>query len=385
MILNRSKNDASAVLDLIRAVAAQTVCIGHAINFSQDIRSTMLPSAAVVAFFLISGFVIAHTLISRSNDPSYGPVQFAIDRFARIYTAYLPALLLIALADYAMAFAGHPLPGDPIGIRTLAGNLMLRENMPGWPGVTTFGSAGHLSSVALEFHIYLFVGAAFFLLRGQAVLLCAAVIAVLWRTIAAYSVATPGTDSSLFLVWLAGFSAYFVAGQAANARGLRLALIAMLIGLSVLWAANRTEVDAELVNIMPLSLAFLCLMAVSQYQAAIPATLAGVIRFFADYSYSLFLIHLTIIKLIYAAPISKSVAIPLAIVVANIAAIGFAFAFERNYRKVASLIRAMPQLMTVSGITFPVRLLPDRSLKTVRYWLSGLMMFLILILPAWLG
>lgn len=345
IVLDRSKNDTSATLDFMRAAAAQIVCVGHAFNFAEIGASTLLPNFGVVLFFLISGFVIAATLSNRSSDPAYGPVEFAIERFARIYTAYLPALALIAISDYAMSWAGNPLPGDSISLTTLFGNLILRENLPGWPSVSTFGSAGHLTSVALEFHIYLFVGAVFFLLKARGVPLCLFVIFLIWKVPAAYASATPGTDRALFLIWLVGFATFYMASSASRDRSLRLAAILLLIASLARWAWHRTSVDADWSNIPALGLAFLCLIILTQGLSWISPKTTAAMRFFADYSYSLFLIHLTIIKLIYVLPLDRRAAIPLAIVLSNALAILFAAAFERHYRVVANAIKVRVGLL----------------------------------------
>jgi peptidoglycan/LPS O-acetylase OafA/YrhL len=339
IVLDRSKNDASVALDFMRAAAAQIVCVGHALNFSFIGTSTLLPNFGVVLFFILSGFVIAATLTGKSSNPAYGPIDFGIERFARIYTAYLPALVFIAIADYAMAWVGHPLPGDSISLRTLLGNLVLRENLPGWPSVPTFGSAGQLSSVALEFHIYFLVGAVFFLVKARSILLCVIVIVLVWKIPASFAVGVPGTDRALFIVWLAGFAAFYIVAAAEHDRKLWLVALAGLVASSWWWARHRTEVDSELANLPALAAAFLSLMIVAKQQHMIPAKAAAVVRFFADYSYSLFLIHLTVVKLIYAMPIDRGIAIPLAILASNVLAIPFALVFEQRYRAVANAIK----------------------------------------------
>lgn len=335
MILDRNKSDASAALDLMRALAAQTVCIGHAVNLAGIGLYTTMPSAGVVVFFLISGFVIAYTLAQKSVDPTYGPIEFGIDRFARIYTAYLPALLLIAALDWAMQF-----PDGSRSMQTFLGNLIMRENLPGWPSVTTFGSAGHLTSVALEFHIYLFVGAAYFLFRGRNVLLCLALAFAFFDIPLAFTAATPGTDRSLFIVWLAGFAAYYIASVAEHFRTVRAAMAFLTCLTLTYWFYNRTGAEAELQNVAPLGVAFICLMTLAQFQSTMSARATSVIRFFSDYSYSLFLIHLTIVKIVYTLPMDRRLLLPFAILLANALAIGFAFAFERHYRGVARFIKA---------------------------------------------
>jgi peptidoglycan/LPS O-acetylase OafA/YrhL len=101
--LDPKENDTSLTLDLLRAVAAQMVCVGHAIIFFvSGSRPQWLPvmqNIGVLIFFLISGFVIAAALSRRSGEPDYGFLRFFVDRFARIYSGLLPALVLILAVD----------------------------------------------------------------------------------------------------------------------------------------------------------------------------------------------------------------------------------------------------------------------------------------------
>ena len=73
------------------------VCVGHAINFG-GLGSTSAPALGVLLFFILSGFVIAHTLKTKTDSGPYSLGQYAVERTARIYCAYLPAMLLIGLA-----------------------------------------------------------------------------------------------------------------------------------------------------------------------------------------------------------------------------------------------------------------------------------------------
>src|SRR6476646_1186248 len=106
--LDQFKNGTSASLDLLRAVAAQMVCVGHAINFG-GLGSTSAPSIGVLLFFILSGFVIAHPLKTKTDSGPYSLGQYAVERTARIYCAYLPAMLLIGIAHLFLTFS----PSDP--------------------------------------------------------------------------------------------------------------------------------------------------------------------------------------------------------------------------------------------------------------------------------
>lgn len=339
--LDPSKNNTSITLDFLRAAAAQMVCVGHALNFGSGATVTLLPNVGVLIFFILSGFVIAHTLSTKSQSKTYGIADFGIERFARIYTAFLPAIVLIAAADYLMQYLGQPLPGDPTNLRTLLGNLTMRQGLPSSWGVSTFGSAGHLTSVAVEFHIYFFIGAIFFLLRGRSILLCV-VLAMLFSTMPlGYFTNIPGSDRALFAMWLAGFAAYYVAKSAQlDKRQTRWAGI-VFIGLTWYWATHRTPNDYDIQNYPALTLAFFALIIFTQGVLILPEAVIKVIRLGADYSFSLFLIHLTIIKIVLLIPMSVPLRISLAILIANIVAIGFAIAFEHHYRRVAHYLKGL--------------------------------------------
>jgi peptidoglycan/LPS O-acetylase OafA/YrhL len=330
--LHPAKNDTSATLDLMRAAAAQIVCIGHAVNLSGS-GYTHLPNVGVLLFFLLSGFVIAHTLSMKSRSEDYGLTAFAIERFSRIYTAFLPALLIIAAADYLMQYVGSPLPGDPTDLHTLFGNLTMRQGL----SVPTFGSAGQLTTIALEFHIYFFVGAIFFLLKGKRILPCL-VFAVFFAEMPLKWL-SGASHPALFAMWLAGFGAHYIAASVKADLAVPAAICFFV--LTWYWAQYRTANEYDLSNYPALTLAFLSLVIFTQQTCFLNAASQRFIRFTADYSFSLFLIHMTIAKIAMMMPAPALVRIATAIAVSNILAIGFAYVFERHYRRVADSIKRL--------------------------------------------
>ena len=171
-ILDRSKNDTSVTLDLLRAIAAQMVCVGHGIAFFMPPwRPSELPlmqNVGVLIFFVLSGLLISFTLIERSKHSSYGFGTFWLERFARIYSALVPALLFVAVLDGVVihifnerAFA------DYYTAKTFVGNLFMFELYRGvlakYLRTPAFGSASPLWTLAIEWHIYMFVAAVFFI------------------------------------------------------------------------------------------------------------------------------------------------------------------------------------------------------------------------------
>jgi peptidoglycan/LPS O-acetylase OafA/YrhL len=327
--LDKSKNDTSLALDLLRAVAAQMVCVGHAINFSKC-GHTLAPVWGVLIFFILSGFVIAYTLDSKSRGENYNLVEFGVERFARIYSVYAPALLLIAVADWAVA--------GLFNYKALLGNLLMLQNVPN-SGFTTYGTAGQLTSIAVEFHIYFFAGAAFFLLQGKQRALCVAVLILFTKMPLAYTMNITETDRSLFVLWLAGFALYFVL-RSADLRGLAPWLL--LATAAAAYRGNQffQPNPYDLANYPIIVMVFTCFLAATQ-STNVLARFRHVIRFFAGYSLSLFLIHLTIITHITKRwPERYDIALA-AVVISNIIAALLATVTERHYRALASRIKTL--------------------------------------------
>jgi hypothetical protein len=95
---------------------------------------------------------------------------------------------------------------DPTDVRTFLANLSMLQMYPMTKGFGTFGTAGQLSSIAQEFHIYFFVGALYFLCIGRQRVV-AAIVAVLS---ARMPLGNFLDGRALFLLWMMGFSVYFV-------------------------------------------------------------------------------------------------------------------------------------------------------------------------------
>ncbi len=91
--------DRMPVLDILRGLAALAVCLFH---FGNDGLWSRVPGGfvfesgylGVYAFFVISGFVIPHSLVGKEHTVSnYG--RFLIRRFLRLQPAYVAALLVV--------------------------------------------------------------------------------------------------------------------------------------------------------------------------------------------------------------------------------------------------------------------------------------------------
>ena len=347
--LDRSKNDTSVTLDLMRAVAAQMVCVGHAFVFFIGGWPGALPymqNVGVLLFFLLSGFLITHTLVSRSQNPNYGFWQFCIDRFARIYSGLIPALFFVVIVDRLVLYiTGEPTIARYYTLKTFVANLFMLE---GYRGVfenslrwAAFGSASPLWTLAIEWHIYMFAGAIFFMFKTPRSIPYLIPVALFFgQTPVHYlfgAVQADGVGRGLFSLWLAGAAVYFVVRPP-----YRLPIIIPLIGASAAAFMAITPADNEYnFDGYPLLTAVMFgIVAATQSSRLLTSKKASkVITFFADYSFSLYLIHHTIMYGIWLVfPNRGLLVFIIAVTISNVLAIGLAFVGENKHKVLARFL-----------------------------------------------
>jgi peptidoglycan/LPS O-acetylase OafA/YrhL len=118
-----------AELDSLRGLAALAVVLSHFTGvylntrhytvflYKFPMRILLDGRAAVILFFLLSGFVLS--LPYRQRGLEYG--TFLVRRICRIYLPYLGALLLAVLGDW---WHHGPVQGTGMGCRTAQPNLV---------------------------------------------------------------------------------------------------------------------------------------------------------------------------------------------------------------------------------------------------------------------
>jgi peptidoglycan/LPS O-acetylase OafA/YrhL len=103
------KRGLSLYLDLVRFSAAMIVFAEHFRERTKRAFSEFwashpfaythlfpLSQTAVIVFFVLSGFVIAHVLATRERTP----LEYAASRFGRLYSVVVPTLLLMIVVNY---------------------------------------------------------------------------------------------------------------------------------------------------------------------------------------------------------------------------------------------------------------------------------------------
>ena len=349
--LDTSKNDTSVTLDLLRAGAAQMVCVGHGISFfASQWRPPSLPlmqNVGVLLFFLISGFLITHTLVERSKNPSYGFWQFCIERSARIYSGLIPALVFVAVIDGVTIYlTGDPTISRYFTFKTMIANVLMLEGYRGifpnalqWPA---FGSASPLWTLAIEWHIYIFVASLFFVAtRPRSIPFLIPFALFFGQTPVHFllgSFQEDGVGRGLFTLWLGGSLIYLV-GRASMVGYFAATAIGACSAIGYT-AFTHAGAEYNFATYPFLVAAFFGVVLASQAEHVFTSPkIQRAIKFLADYSFSLYLVHYTIMYAMWTIfPARGTMMFAVAVIISNLIAIGLAEAGEKHHRKIAKAL-----------------------------------------------
>ncbi len=309
----RLTGGSSTVLDLIRGISAQLVVVGHGISFFGVLNCLRPPhfpwiqNIAVLVFFILSGFLITYSTVRKlRSDETYSFKQYFIDRFARIYSAFIPALVFILLLDFisirlAPENYAHWKAFD---LRTFFGNVLMLQDFPFLKhtpvdAITSFGSARPFWTLAIEWWIYLFFGyLVLVILRKKLKLHHLAVIAVF--AIVPVVNLVGGRGNGLFVYWLFGSAIYLLMVTNTFSRisnGIKWTMLVVLLLLAALrMKITMVEYEAVFAFILMLCIALLTDL-FSQVKFSAP--LEKLIRWNAGFSYTLYLVHYSVLDFIF--------------------------------------------------------------------------------------
>ncbi|HSB01651.1 MAG TPA: acyltransferase family protein, partial [Anaerolineales bacterium] len=175
----RLSRSSSLLLDLLRGISAQVVVVGHGLSiFGITNQLPFMQNSAVLVFFILSGIVIPYsTFGKKAKNSNFLFPSYFIERFSRIYTGLVPALLFVVAADFLSksAWGKYAYP-EAFNFQTFLGNLLMLQDyplkqflksLPFLPAKlslflpappTSFGSARPFWTVAVEWWIYLLFG-----------------------------------------------------------------------------------------------------------------------------------------------------------------------------------------------------------------------------------
>jgi peptidoglycan/LPS O-acetylase OafA/YrhL len=356
------------MLDALRVAASQVVVVGHAISFLGLWPSLQPPGApymqdiAVVVFFVLSGLLITHTTRMKLSDVrrTYRPRDFFIDRLSRIYTAFLPALVLVVGIDAVGRRLRPELYTsylDASGVGTFVANGLMLQDFPGLGGLlswfggptfelTSYGTARPFWTVAVEWWIYLLVG---WLLvvraagRRRSRWTPVVVIATVPFLIVPLHHLVGGRGNGLAAVWLFGALGSYAWSRLARSRVPSVVLVGggTVIAAAACGALYVTGSEAYHLGFgLAMAVAITLAVAGLRGEAGTGAVWHRVIVAVAAYSFTLYLLHYTVIVLLLGWLDRSAVGFVVLVLVCNLVAAMVAAVTERNYPVVRRYLRA---------------------------------------------
>lgn len=284
-------------LDWVRFVAAFVVMFGHTRGFSFVAYEQMEPSyksismqifvlvgrmshEAVIAFFVISGFLVGGGVINKSWQGTFDPSSYSVDRIIRIGTPLLPALALTAIAGYIMT--------GEVNWAGLLGNIVALQGIvvePLWPNEP-------LWSLSYEIWFYVLAGGLGALVVRPSL---GAALVTMFGIIAFFFL-----KPVYLLIWVIGSVMYFYQPKRLIAETLGASIIATSgLVLSQLTRSSQTLEALPISNDVSLLLlaAGVAWLLPCLKMIRCPQRLASAGSFMAAPSYTLYLTHVPILHL----------------------------------------------------------------------------------------
>lgn len=320
------------MIDCLRAAAALLVVIGHVralvfVDYEASAHSTVakvfyaltgLGRPAVYLFFALSGFWVGGWVVRRMQAGDFSWSSHLVRRLSRLWTVLIPVLALVLLVDlcgrwlfgdtpfYAGSDAFHGVAptsdATHLAPQTLIANILFL----GGTWAHTYGTDGPLWSLAYEFWYYLL----FPLLATLVMVRSVAKAAVVAAAIVLCGLAAGVTALTLFPAWLLGVAAYGVA-QSQRDRLLRLGrrprgclqvggFVAALASCAVMDVSRAPDWIAAAV-IAFVAGCFLVVASVEVEWSGLPGVLLGAGSRLAQFSYTLYAVHLPLLLFALAA------------------------------------------------------------------------------------
>jgi len=303
----------SVILDLIRGVSAQMVVVGHGISFFgiftflHEPNFPWMQNIAVLIFFILSGFLITYSTIRKKiNTNDYGFDYYFADRFSRIYTAFIPSIIFVLILDLISKSINPELYcyGKGLNIKTFIGNLFMFQDYPIFSfirnySITSFGSARPFWTLAIEWWIYLFFGYLLLVIFKKGKLTILNILLLLFFSIVPLSNLISGRANGLTSYWIFGAIIYFVLARNILKGTNQYFKVLFIIILSFL-AMVRAYVKMDAYDpIFAFLLAIVVWLIIDVFKGKIiPRKITKVIRFNGSFSYTLYLVHYSILDFI---------------------------------------------------------------------------------------
>ena len=303
----------SVLISLLRGVAAVEVAAAHLkADLYPGMRTLGDPSLwykgfafatgfahqAVLVFFVISGWLVGGSLLDKYRQPD-AIGGYAIDRVTRLWSVLIPTFILTLLFGLSTGAIGAQ--GIDFSIDNNYSALSMVANLVGLQSIVapTFGGNFPLWSLANETWYYLLFAlmVGLFGVRRRAPRIACGVLLVLLL------VFLPRSLIGYFAIWLLG--AVFSRVKITGGRAVRWSWFVVVAAMWVYYRLTQPLDAFDLSTLLPdliCSLVFVMLLSSLQFKAdaasTLRAPLARIGTFFAEFSFSLYVLHIPLMELI---------------------------------------------------------------------------------------
>lgn len=296
----------SLYLDLVRFTAAIVVFFGHVARqtFTDGFlwQAATYMDTAVIVFFVLSGYVIAHVLDEKERTPS----AYVIARVSRLYSVVVPALIVTAVCDGigiavdpALYYGPAEYASDEVSVRYLA-TLFFANQFWIWNHGMEAGTNVPFWSLSFEVTYYIAIGLLVFTKGAVRVVLCGLLAALVGPTIVAFAP-----------IWFLGFGLYHgLRGiQLARMSAMALALTGLLLlfcaplvrgATATVWPLGGHNLIASYYDALGFALHLVGILSLSPLLVTLLGRSEALIRWLGSLTFALYLFHRPIFWLLSA-------------------------------------------------------------------------------------
>lgn len=287
---------------VLRVAATIAVVLGHSaaafsgLSFTQWPNAPYLQSAAVVIFFCVSGATIAWVIATREQSIW----QFIFDRYMRLVIPLVPALLIVAIAEFFVFQGDRPYASNTTIVQWWGSLLFLQDMqltipLVGTfdPGLKPFGTMRPLWTISIEFWTYIAFAGFVFACRPRSARVVYSALGVLAVCILGRHLIA-GHGHGLPLVWCFGAITFFALRQTPKLDRISLicllplwAMIAYALSMRALWPDGGTYSSTyHILLFLAFVLAMLMLTNLSMSARAM-----SLCTFMGSFAYTAYLVH----------------------------------------------------------------------------------------------
>lgn len=319
----------SAKLDLLRGLAAQAVLVEHILTTTGK-SNVYIGSLGVVVFFLMSGFLIHLTTLNTFEAGRFSIEKYFSKRFFRIFTLYIPIVILCFSIDFYVNHIGLTQPADVFRNSEvknfIASFFMLQQNVFSEvlsqilglenARIKPYGSARPLWTVAIEWWTYIAYGyffAYFFAKNNLPKTLSVSGLIFGFSLAVIVFNSVSGIGHNLTFIWILGalVAHVYSKGMLDWVSSLSLKNLLLILALSVVLFIARLVHMAlspmfanvlnpyDFINVLIFTVIFIAvLMRDDLWNKSL--LLKNISSFIGNISYALYLIHFTILSTLFS-------------------------------------------------------------------------------------